>query len=85
MEIGFEEEDIQFLCEGYPELESVSYKEAFTNILIVTKAGYPVDDIEFLIAMNPTFLWEDPVLLVKKVTALGVEIEDLLKDDPSLI
>ncbi|MCQ2382090.1 MAG: hypothetical protein MJ054_02180 [Clostridia bacterium] len=83
--VGFTDDEIEFLCIGYPELETLSAKQAFTNISILVQAGYPEDDIQTLIAMNPGFLLNEPAELAQKILTLGDDIEESLKNDPSLI
>ncbi len=85
VQIGFTDEDIDLLETGYPELKTLSAKQALINVAILVQSGYPEDDIQSLIAMNPGFLLNEPSELARKVLTLGVDIEAVLKDDPSLV
>ncbi len=84
MKIGYADYDIDFLCGVCPGLENVSSERAFANINTVIQAGYPAEDIDGLIAMNPDFLLNDPVETTQKLAYLD-DVEEALKDNPELI
>ena len=82
--IGYADYDIEFLCQICRGLNDVSAERAMANIAAVVRAGYPEDDIDGLIAMNPDFLLNDPVETAQKLAYLD-NVEEALKDNPELI
>lgn len=85
VKLGFADDDIKFLCAGHPELAIISAERALTNIALVVRHGYPEDDLDSLLAMNPSFLLDNPTDLAQKLTQLGDDVEAALKADPYLL
>ena len=83
--LGFETEDIENLLELCPALADIDFEFAFANIQSVVKKGYPIEDIDAIIAVNPAFLTADNKTLEKDLSALSGDIEEVLKKDPFLI
>ncbi len=85
IQIGFEADDIQFLCAGCPGLNHISADTALQNARLVVRYGYPPEDIDGLIAVNPSFLLSNPATLEQALAQLGDDVETKLKDNPQLI
>jgi len=83
--LGFEKEDIENLISICPALVDIDYDFAMNNIMAVVKKGFPVEDIDAIIAANPAFLTADNQTLVADLAAISGDIEQALKDDPFLI
>ena len=85
IKLGFDEEDIKFLCTGCPGLENISADIALQNVATVVRYGYPKEDMDGLIAANPNFLLNNPTDLEKVLINLGDNVEESLKTNPYLI
>ncbi len=85
LKLGFEDDDIQFLCVACPGLENISAERALQNIATVVRYGYPQEDLDGLIAVNPSFLLNNPTDLEQILVRLGKDVEEKLKDNPHLI
>ena len=83
--LGFETEDIENLIELCPALVDIDFEFAFANIQSVAKHGFPIEDIDGIIATNPAFLTADNQTLEKDLNAISGDIEEALKNDPFLI
>lgn len=83
--LGFENEDIENLLELCPALVDIDFEFAFENIQSVAKYGYPIEDIDAIIAANPAFLTADNKTLEKDLKAISGDVEEALKKDPFLI
>ena len=82
--LGFSDNDILSLIENTPALQFIDYGDAIDNIMLVVAKGYPIDDIDSIIAINPAFLAEDPDVLRNKLKQID-NIAEQLKADPFLI
>lgn len=81
--LGFKDNDILSIIKTTPALQIIDYDYALDNIMLVVAKGYPIDDIDSIIAINPAFLAEDQDILKEKLNKIS-NIEDL-KNDPYLI
>lgn len=87
-ELKFDDGEIETLVEQSPVLEELSVDEASENLNILISFGYPVDDLTYIIAMNPGFLCRNSEELkndLKKLASEYDDIEQVLKNDPFLI
>ncbi len=78
-------DDIKGLCDLAPGLEIISHERAFANIEAVVAAGYPEEDIDSLICVNPGFLCNETEYLAQKLSEIDGDVEEALKDDPFII
>ena len=85
LKLGFDDDEIEQLCNQVPGLEIIDSERAFKNIATVVAFGYPEVDIDGLIFSNPGFLCNDPDDLAKTLSSLAGDIEELLKNNPFLI
>lgn len=85
LQLGFADDDIQFLCAMHPELTLISADRALANIALVVRYGYPEADLDSLLALNPSFLLDTPAALTQKLSQLGDDVEAALKADPDRI
>ena len=83
--LGFENEDIENLLNICPALADIDFDFAFKNIYSVVQKGYPIEEIDSIIAVNPAFLTADNKTLEKDLKAISGNIEEALKNDPFLI
>ena len=87
-ELKFDDGEIQTLLSVAPVLEEVSAEQAIQNMSLVVEAGYPADDIGYLVSQNPNFLCRNSKDLASdliKVAQNNEDVEDALKNDPFLI
>ncbi len=82
--LNFEDNDILNMIKTTPALQIIDYDYALENILIVVSKGFPMEDIDSIVAINPTFLAEDHNVLRQKLSTI-TNIEEELKADPFLI
>lgn len=83
--LGFEAADIDNLTLLEPALNVIDYTYAMDNIMLVVQKGYPIEDIDSLIATNPSFLVSDHGNLALALSQIKGDIETALKADPFLI
>jgi len=87
-ELKFNDHEVEFLLSVAPALEEITVSTAIQNMTLVVNAGYPADDIGYLISQNPAFLCRNSTDLRQdliKLTHACDDIESALKDDPFLI
>ena len=78
-------DDIEVLRAICPGIDYASYERASENLSLVINAGYPLIDVDTLVAINPGFLLNDPMITQQRLVNLGDKVEELLKDNPELI
>lgn len=83
--IGLNENDIKFICESFPELEEISSEIAIDNAKLVVDYGFPLKDLNWLILINPSFLFADYDELADILDDFGDNVEQILKKNPLLI
>jgi hypothetical protein len=77
--------DIELLVQLVPGLDFIEWARAKANIDVLVNAGYPKEDLDGIICINPGFLLYDPAELAEKLSVLGEDVETALKNDPFLI
>ena len=80
--------EIRGILEMCPLLDSFSEEKYKTNITCLGEFGYPIIDIEYLLLSNPSFLLYEKDELITRLETLTQEysdLEELLKDDPTLL
>ena len=82
---GLDNDDINFICSSYPEFNSVEYKKVIENAKIVVDYGFPVEELDYLILVNPGFLLSNTDVLEQILIELGDNIAEKLKNNPLLI
>ncbi|GEM_PF-5415790 len=85
IKVGYDDDDIKFLCRVCPGLEIISGERALANLAAVVRAGYPESDIDGLISLNPNFLLNNPADTARKLAQISDDIEVALKDNPELL
>lgn len=83
--VGLDDEDIAFITSSYPELDNLDENKIIGNAKLVVDAGYPIDELEFLILINPGFLISNTETLREILDELGDNAYMMLKDDPFII
>ena len=83
--IGLDDEDVNFITTSYPELDTYSSSKILGNAKLVVDYGYPLEDLEFLILINPGFLISNTETLKEILISLGADVADALKADPFII
>lgn len=86
--LKFDESEIEILTKIAPVLSETSANVAAENIDIVINAGYPLDDITYLISQNPNFLCRNSAELkndVLNIIQSHEDFESALKENPYLI
>ena len=83
--VGLDAEDIAFITSSYPELDILDENKIIGNAKLVVDAGYPADELEFLILINPGFLISNTETLKEILYELGDDVYVMLKDDPFII
>ena len=82
--IGFANYEIFSLTELCPGLDIVDTDKAFECVLILVDAGYPKEDLKYLLALNPSIMLYNPADL-KEIVEKFEDIEETLKNDPYVI
>jgi len=83
--IGLDDEDIKFIMSSYPELDTYPSSKILGNAKLVVDYGYPIEDLEFLVLINPGFLISNTETLEEILISLGSEVANALKTDPFII
>ena len=83
--LGLDDEDINFIKSSYPELDTFSKEKILGNAKLVVDYGYPAEDLEFLVLINPGFLISNTEVLEEILLDLGSNVAEALKQDPFLI
>ena len=86
--LKFDDSEINLLKDIAPTLNETSSQIIIDNISLVVDAGYPADDLTFLISQNPAFLCRNTLELksdIKKLLNSNEDLETLLKNNPDLI
>lgn len=79
------EEGIEDLLNSCPALEYVDAQKAIECAETIIDAGYPKEDLNALIYINPRFFLYELKDLRKKVYSLGDDVETILKENPFLL
>ena len=87
-ELKFDDAEIQTLLSIAPVLEETSIEQALQNMTIVVQAGFPADDIGYLVSQNPNFLCRNTPDLANdiiKISQTVKDFEEALRNNPHLI
>lgn len=84
-QIGLDNEDIAFIVSSYPEIETSPASKILVNSKLVVDYGYPIQDLEFLVLINPGFLVSNTETLEEILISLGADVANRLKNDPFII
>jgi len=85
LKVGLDDEDIRFITSSYPELDTFDERKIIGNAKLVVDAGYPANELDFLILINPGFLISNTETLKEILDELGDDVYEMLKDDPFII
>ena len=86
--IGINQDDYETIVGICPGLECVEDSELCKNISLVMEYGYPKEDLDSLILINPGFLMWDNIELENRLIEIVktyIDLEIALKNDPYLI
>ena len=86
--IGLKDVEIDSMIEINKDLRTCEAEDVYNNLVIVSKAGFPDDELSWLAYNNPNFLTLDKEELKEKIDRVLVEykdFEDALKENPNLI
>ena len=86
--LKFNDGEIEILTRIAPVLSETPAAIAAENIDIIINAGYPLDDITYLISQNPNFLCRNSSELKNDIINIIQSCEDFetaLKENPYLI
>ena len=81
-------EDYDDLLEMCPGIEIADNDKMMACVNLVVEYGYPKEDLDSLILINPSFLMWEPKHLEKRLKHIMLICDDLetkLKEDPYLI
>lgn len=87
-ELKFDDAEIQTLLTIAPVLEETPIEHIIQNMSIVVEAGFPADDIGYLVSQNPNFLCRNTQDLANdifKIAQSNTDFEEALRNDPFLI
>ena len=86
-ELLFDDGEIETLLRACPVLEETPFQKAFSNMTAVVSAGYPADEIGYLISQNPAFLCRNTQELQQNLQEIAKngDIEQQLNTNPFLI
>lgn len=71
-----------------PMMDVLNYEEFMENVQVLTKYGYPKEDMDVLLLANPNLFVGSPKDLEKDLLKLKTEygdIEEALKNNPLII
>ena len=71
-----------------PMMDVLNYEEFMENVQVLTKYGYPKEDMDVLLLANPNLFVGSPKDLEKDLLKLKTEygdIEEILKENPLII
>lgn len=83
--LDLQDEDIEVLLSQCPNLDFIDGNNALLCVDIIIQAGYPKEDIDSLICINPKILTYNPEELIKTLSSFSGNIEQILKDNPFII
>ena len=86
-ELKFDDGEIETLLNIAPVLEETPFQKAFSNMSAVVSAGYPADEIGYLISQNPAFLCRNTQELQQDLAKIAENgnLQEQLNNDPYLI
>ena len=87
-ELKFDDGEIEILISTSPTLDEIDISQAIANMSLVVEAGYPAEDIGYLISQNPGFLCrntQDLAFDLLKLKQSSDDVEDALKNNPHII
>lgn len=83
--LDMSQEEIDNCYTFCPGLDIVDPDKVVENINLLIHHGYPQDDVGILLSVNPGIMMYEPSDLDKKLSSLGPDIEEVLKNDPFAI
>lgn len=83
--LDLQDEDIEVLLCQCPNLDFIDGNNALLCADVLIQAGYPKEDIDSLICINPRILTYNPEELKIKLSSLSGDIEQILKYNPFII
>ena len=86
--IGLNNLEIDTMININKELAKIDPEQVYTNLVMVSDAGFPDDDLRWLAYNNPTFLTlttEELQQKIEEVNKNHKDFEDALKQNPNLI
>ncbi|MBR4270754.1 MAG: hypothetical protein IKQ31_03675 [Clostridia bacterium] len=83
--LGMTKEQIDECFEYCPGLDVVDDMRVKDNLTLLTKYGFPKEDLGALIMENTNFLFSNPFDLEQKLISLGPDVEEKIKDNPYIL
>ncbi len=85
LKLGMSKEKIEECFEYCPGLDVVDEQRVKDNITLLTKYGFPKEDMGELIMENTNFLFSNPFDLEQKLIEFGPDVEEKIKDNPNVL
>ena len=86
--LGLKETEIDSMMEINKELRECDPENVYSNLVLVSKAGFPDDELGWLAYNNPKFLTYSKETLKNKIDDVCNEFDDFeeaLKENPNAI
>ena len=86
--IGLSEDEVNTMININPELKKTNPELIFNNLVAVSNAGFPDDELSWLCLNNPNFLSYETRHLNNKIIAIQTKDPDFemaIKNNPSLL
>ena len=86
--IGLKDIEIDSMIKINPELRTCNPELVYDNLVLVSKAGFPDDELRWLAYNNPSFLTltEDKLKIkIEDVNDKFEDFEDAIKENPFLL
>lgn len=86
--IGLTKDEVNTIIEINPEVSSTEPEVIFNNLIAVSDAGFPDDELNWLCLNNPAFLSYKTKFLKNKIIAIkskNPDFELALKNNPEIL
>lgn len=86
--IGLSENEIKTVCERNKEVSSANFDPVFKNLQTLVNAGYPEDELNFIVYNSPMFLTYPLETLEEKIInlkSINLNFAEELKANPNLL
>lgn len=83
--IGFTDTEYDHLVHKCAGILIADVERIIACVYTVVKCGYPLEDIDSLIMLNPYFMLDNPKNLEKKLLGFGDDLESKIKADPYIV
>ncbi len=86
--IGLTEEEVNTIISINPEVKKTNPETIFNNLIAVSNAGFPDDELNWLCLNNPKFLSYETKFLKNKLIAIKAKNPDFefaVKNNPEIL